>query len=143
MSNLDALFTYNSHAVFDRAVQLLLDARRVLIIGRDLEQTCAIHMHQIATMRFRDWHLVESIDPVSDQILADLGPADVVVAIGTDPCCDGTLRVADYARSRLARVIGLTDWSDSSLAAHAHDALFASIRKPRPVPVPSGHSSPR
>ena len=34
MSNLDAFLTYNSQAVFDRAVQLLLDARRVLIIGR-------------------------------------------------------------------------------------------------------------
>ena len=138
MSNSGSLFTYNSYEAFDRAVQLLLDARRVLIIGGDLEQTCAIHMHQIATMRFLDWHLVESIDPVSDPNLADLGSADVVVAIGTDPCCDGTLRVAEYARSRLARVIGLTDWSNSSLAAHAHDALFASIIGPAPVPSQDG-----
>ena len=85
-------------------------------------------------MRFRDWHLVESIDSVSDRNLADLGPADVVVAIGTDPCCDGILRVADYARSRFAKVIGLTDWSNSSLIAHAHEALFASIRSPSPFP---------
>ena len=133
-SNLNALFACNSHAVFDRAVQLLLDARRVLIIGRDLDRACAIHMHQIATMRFRDWHLVENIDPVSDRNLADLGPIDVVVAIGTDPCCDVTLRVTDYARSRFATVIGLTDWSDSSLVAHAHEALFASIGSPGPFP---------
>ena len=134
MSNLGSLFNYDSYAVFDRAVQLLLDARRVLIIGMDLDRACAIHMHQIATMRFRDWHLVESIDPISDPNLAHLGSADVVVAIGTDPCCDGTLRVADYARSRLARVIGLTDWSKSSLVAHAHEALFASIGSPGPFP---------
>ena len=134
MSNLGSLFTYNCYAVFDRAVQLLLDARRVLIIGMALDHACAIHMHQIATMRFRDWHLVESIDPVSDPNLADLGPADVVVAIGTDPCCDGALKVADYARSRFAKVIGLTDWSNSSLVTHAHEALFASIRSPGPFP---------
>ena len=129
---MNASFACNSRAVFDRAVQLLLDARRVLIIGRDLERACAIHMHQIATMRFGDWHLVEGNDPDSDRNLADLGPVDVVVAIGTDPCCDGTLRVADYARSRFATVIGLTDWSGSSLVAHAHEALFASIESPGP-----------
>ena len=87
-------------------------------------------MHQIATMGFHDWHLVESIDPVSDQKLADLGSSDVVVAVGTDPICDCTLRVADYGRSRGARVIGLTDWIDSSLAARAHDVLFASAKSP-------------
>ena len=132
VSNLNTVFECNSYDVFDRAIQALLDARHVLIIGMDLDHACAIHMHQIAAKRFRNWHLVERTNPPSDQNLADLSPADVVVAIGTTPCCDFTLRVADYARSRCARVIGLTDWSDSSLVAHAHEVLFASVRCPGP-----------
>ena len=130
--NLNLVFDCNSYDVLDRAIQALLDARHVLIIGMDLDRACALHMHQIASRRFRNWHLVERTDPVSDQNLANLTPVDVVVAIGTTPVCDSTLRVADYARSCCARVIGLTDWSDSSLAAHAHEVLLASIRGPSP-----------
>ena len=132
VSNLNTVFECNDYEAFDRAIQALLDARHVLIIGMDLDHACALHMHQIAATRFRNWHLVERTDPASDQNLANLSPADVVVAIGTTPVCDSTLRVADYARSRCARVIGLTDWSDSPLAAHAHDVLFASARCPGP-----------
>ena len=132
ISNLNTVFDCNSYDVFDRAIQALLDARHVLVIGMDLDHACAIHMQQIAAKQFRNWHLVERIDPASDENLADLSSLDVVVAIGTTPCCDFTLRVADYARSRCARVIGLTDWTDSSLVAHAHDVLFASVRCPSP-----------
>ena len=132
VSNLSTVFDCNIYEVFDRAIQALLDARHVLIIGMDLDHACALHMHQIAATRFRNWHLVERTDPVSDPLLACLSPVDVVVAIGTTPICGSTLRVADYARSRCARVIGLTDWSDSPLAAHAHDVLFASARCPGP-----------
>ena len=132
ISDLDTLFERNSYAVFGRAIQALLDARHVLVIGMDVDHACAMHMHQVASRRLRNWHLVERTDPASDQNLADLGPADVVVAIGTTPVCDSTLRVVDYARRRFARVIGLTDWSDSSLATHAHEVLFASVRGPSP-----------
>ena len=79
-----------------------------------------------------NWHLLERTDPASDQYLADLSPADVVVAIGTTPVCDSTLRVVDYARCCFAPVIGLTDWSDSSLATQAHEVLFASVKGPSP-----------
>ena len=132
ISNLNALVDRNSHAVFERAIQALLDARHVLIIGMDLDHASAMHMHQIASRRFRNWHLVERTDPASDRYLAALSPADVVVAIGTTPVCDSTLRVVDYARRCFARVIGLTDWSDSSLATHAHEVLFASVKGPSP-----------
>ncbi len=132
IGNLNTAFECNSHDVLDRAIQALLDARHVLIIGRDVDHVSAIHMHEIATTRFRNWHLVKRTDPGSDQYLADLSPADVVVAIGTTPVCDSTLRVVDYARCCFARVIGLTDWSDSSLATHAHEALFSSVTGPSP-----------
>ena len=130
--NLNALGERNSYTAFDRAIQALLDARHVLIIGRDMDHAAAIRMHQSASRRLRNWHLVERTDPASDQYLADLGPADVVVAIGTTPVCDSTLRVVDYARCCFARVIGLTDWSDSSLATQAHEVLFASVEGPSP-----------
>ena len=130
--NLNALVEHNSYTVFDRAIQALLDARHVLIIGMDVDRASAILMHQIASRRLRNWHLVERTDPGSDQYLADLSPADVVVAIGTTPVCDSTLGVVDYARCCFARVIGLTDWSDSSLATQAHDVLFASVEGPSP-----------
>ena len=132
IKNLNALVERNSHTVFDRAIQALLDARHVLIIGRDVDHASAIHMHQFASRRLRNWHLVERTDPASDQYLADLSPADVVVAIGTTPVCDSTLRVIDYARRCFARVIGLTDWSDSSLATQAHEVLVASVEGPSP-----------
>ena len=130
--NLNALVERNSRTVFDRAIQALLDARHVLIIGMDVDRASAIHMHQFASKQLRNWHLVERTDPASDQYLADLSPADVLVAIGTTPVCDSTLRVVDYARCCFAPVIGLTDWPDSSLATQAHEVLFASVRGPSP-----------
>ena len=132
LSNLDAAFNCNSYEVFERAVQALLDARHVLVVGMGPDRACAVHMHRIASKRFRNWHIVESADPASDRNLADLGPVDVVVAIGTAPVCDSTLRVVDYARCRFARVIGLAEWSYSSLVARAHDVLFVSIGSPGP-----------
>ena len=109
VSNLNTVFDCNDYEVFDRAVQALLDARHVLVVGMDPNHVCAIHMHQIATIRFRNWQLAERIDPISDRNLADLSPVDVVVIIAPAPCRDLTLTVADRARSLGARVIGLTD----------------------------------
>ena len=115
--------------VFDRAIQALMDARHVLVVGRDRDHICAIHMLQIATRRFRNWRLVRCSSPETVEVPTRLTSGDVVVGLALGPFSHAspfdnhTLRLVERAQAIGARVIGITDWRESTLAAYADDVL--------------------
>ena len=128
-SNLVLVFASIDRSVLDRVIQSLMDARHVLVVSRDRDQVCAIHMQQIAARRFRNWHHVRCSGPETIEVPAILAPGDVVVGLAlgpfdhSSPFDDHTLRLAKHARAIGARVIGLVDRLESTLSAHSDDVL--------------------
>lgn len=128
-SNLVLMFASIDRSVLDRVIQSLMDARHVLVVSRDRDQICAIHMQQIAGRRFRNWRHVRCSSPETIDVPAILAPGDVVVGLAlgpfdhSSPFDDHTLRLAKHARAVGARVIGLVDRLESTLSAHSNDVL--------------------
>ena len=128
--DLIGMFNCVDGEALDRAVQALVHARLVLVVGAYSAYSVAVYLHEIACMQLRNWHIVDYYNSNSVRSLPDLTPADVVVGIETNPYGAYTTRVAKLARRVGARVIGITDWTEAPVAAYANDVLLVSPRKP-------------
>ena len=124
------MFNCIDREALDRAVQALMCARFVIVVGEYAAYSVALYLHVLACMGFRNWHIVDKYNAIAVQLLPDLTPADVVVGIETNPYGTYTTRVAQLARRVGARVIGITDWAEAPVAAYANDVLLVSPRKP-------------
>ena len=135
-SNLAIVFASIDHSVLDRVIQSLMDARLVLVVSRDRDQICAIHMQRIAARRFRNWQHVRCGTRETVEVSAILAPDDVVVGLAlgpfdhSSPFDDHTLLLAKRARAIGARVIGLVDRLESTFSAHANDVLHVPGLRP-------------
>ena len=128
-SNLAIVFASIDRSVLDRVIQSLMDARLVLVVSRDRDQICAIHMQRIAARRFCNWQHVRCSAREMVEFSAILAPCDVVVGLAlgpfdhSSPFDDHTLLLAKRARAIGARVIGLVDRLESTFSAQANDVL--------------------
>ena len=127
--------------VFNRVIQALMDARHVLVISRDRDRICAIHMQRIAARRFHNWQHVRCSSPETVEVPVILAPGDVVVGLAlgpfdhSSPFDDHTLRLVERAQAIGARVIGLVDRLESTLSAHANDVLHVPGLRPLTFPT--------
>ena len=135
-SNLANMFASIDRSVLDRLIQSLIDARHVLVVSRDRDQICAIHMQRLAARRFRNWQHVRCSSTGTVEVPAILAPGDVVVGFvlgpfdHSSPFDDHTLRLAKRARAIGVRVIGLVDRLESTFSAHANDVLHVPGLRP-------------
>lgn len=128
VGSIKTLFDHIDRNALERAVQALTDARTVLVIGMHTSQASADHLHRVADMGFRNWHLLAPESPGFFNLLEDLAPGDVVVCIAVEPCAADSIRVARRAKEAEARVIGITDRRTSPLAACSDDVLLISMQ---------------
>ncbi len=139
--NLANMFASIDHSVLDRVIQSLMDARHVLVVSRDRDQICAIHMQRSAARRFYNWQHVRGSTRETVEFSAILAPCDVVVGLAlgpfdhSSPFDDHTLLLAKRARAIGARVIGLVDRLESTFSAHANDVLRVPGLRPLTFPT--------
>ena len=134
VSNINTLFDHIDRAALERAVQALTDARTVLVAGMHTSHAPADHLHRVADMGFRNWHLLAPDSAGFFNLLEDLAPDDVVVCIAVEPYAADSIRIARRAREAGARVIGITDRRTSPLAACSDDILLVSVHSPSHFP---------
>ncbi len=110
---------------FEHAIALLLGARRVYVSG--LRSASSLAMFLALCLNWALGNTQPLVSGVEDWIeqLSTLGPEDVVVAISFPRYTRKTINIADFAASRGARVLAITDNVMSPLARHAEVVLTA------------------
>ena len=128
-SDLEKLKTIHEQvdsAAFDRAVGMILDARRIYILGVRSSAPLAAFLGFYFNLIFENVRLVHttSVSEMFEQILS-AGPGDVVIAISFPRYSKRTVKAMDFARNSGASVVAITDKPDSSVARNADCCLLA------------------
>lgn len=111
---------------FDRAVDLILGARRIYILGVRSSAPLAAFLGFYFNLIFDNIRLVHttSVSEMFEQILS-VGEGDVVIGISFPRYSKRTIKAMKYARSTGATVIALTDKSNTPIADNADVCLMA------------------
>ena len=111
---------------FDRAVDLILGARRIYILGVRSSAPLAAFLGFYFNLIFDNIRLVHttSVSEMFEQILS-VGEGDVVIGISFPRYSKRTIKAMKFARSTGATVIALTDKSNTPIADNADVCLMA------------------
>jgi Transcriptional regulators len=115
-----------SHEDFDRAVDTLISAKRIYIIGMRSSASLASFAHFYFRLIFDDAQLVQTTSgsEIFENLLR-IGERDAVLAISFPRYSKRIINAVEYAKSRGASVISLTDSPDSPIARPADIKLLA------------------
>lgn len=111
---------------FQAAVNAILKARRIYILGVRSAATLANFLGYYLHYMFRDVHIVTAsgANEMFEQIVG-VGPEDAVIAFSFPRYSTATAKGARYCRSTGATVIGLTDSALSPLGQNCDHVLLA------------------
>ena len=112
---------------FDRAVDRIISARRIYILGVRSSATLAGFLHYQLQMVFDNLTLVQTTsgNEMLEQIMR-IGEGDVMIAISFPRYSKRIIKAVDFAVSKGANVIALTDSKESPIAQNASQLLTAS-----------------
>lgn len=111
---------------FSKAVQMVLKAKKIYLMGLRSSSPLSSFMHFYFTLLFDDVRHIHtnSANEVFEQILP-IGPGDVMIGISFPRYSSRTIQSMQYARQRGASVLVITDKEDTPLAQQADVALYA------------------
>ena len=111
---------------FSKAVSTILNAKKIYIMGLRSSSPRSSFMHFYMTPLFDDVRHIHSnsANEVFEQVLP-IGPGDVMIGISFPRYSSRTIQSMQYARSRGASVIVITDKADTPMTEYADVALFA------------------
>ena len=111
---------------FDRAVQQIVDARRIYILGLRSSTAIASFLGFYLNLLFENVVLVHttSVSEMFEQVLR-IGPGDVMIGISFPRYSSRTVKVMQFASDRGADVLAITDSEASPLCRTARTALLA------------------
>lgn len=111
---------------FEQAVQLLLGAKKIYLMGLRSSAPLSSFMHFYFTLLFDDVRHIHSnsANEVFEQVLP-IGPGDLMIGISFPRYSSRTIQSMQYARHKGASVLAITDKKDTPLSEHADIALFA------------------
>lgn len=114
--------------VFDRAVDAILSARRIYILGVRSSATIAYFLHFYFDYMFDNVKKVNASSPgeVFEQ-LARVEKDDVVIAISYPRYSRSAIQAAKFCRESGAKVVAITDSDRSPMAAFADFLLTAKM----------------
>ncbi len=111
---------------FDRAVNMILNAKRIYIIGTRSSVSLASFFGYYMGYMMENVTVVQ--DTAASEIIEQLfrvGPGDVVVGITFPRYSSRTMAAVRYAKSRGAKTVVITDCEASPLAAYGDVSLYA------------------
>ncbi len=128
-ADMDSLkHTYDNidESAFAKAVNMILEAKKIYIMGLRSSSPLSSFMHFYMTPLFDEVRHIHSnsANEVFEQILP-IGPGDVMIGISFPRYSTRTIQSMQYARSRGASVIVITDKGDTPMTENADVALFA------------------
>ncbi|MBC5731036.1 MurR/RpiR family transcriptional regulator [Pseudoflavonifractor sp. DSM 107456] len=111
---------------FDRAVDAIVSARRIYILGVRSASAIASFLAFYFNLIFEDVVHIHStsVSEVFEQLLR-IGPRDVIIGISFPRYSRRTVKAMEFARDRGAQVVAITDSETSPLTAIATHTLMA------------------
>lgn len=113
-------------AAFDRAVEAILNARAIYIIGMRSSSALAEFMNYYLSYMFEDVRLIRTTSgsEIFEQLLR-MEKDDVILAISFPRYSSRIVNAVEYAHQTDARVVAITDSENSPIAKNAHAVLTA------------------
>ncbi|WP_112663030.1 MurR/RpiR family transcriptional regulator [Microvirga flavescens] len=131
VANLEGALAAIDEGTFTRAMEALLRARRIFIIGSGVSHHVAAHLEEGLALYLDANVIFASSRGGPEQALrhiTTLGAEDLVLAISVPRYSRGTVDLTNLAKERGAMVLALTDAPSSPLVPIADMTLFAPAR---------------
>lgn len=126
MSNITAMLDTVDHREFDRAVEALLSAKTIYILGTRTSAALSMFMGFYLNLLFENVRVLyeNTAGEIFEQLLR-IGPGDVFIGISFPRYSKRTVKAVRFAKDRGASVLALTDADTSPIAACADICLLA------------------
>jgi DNA-binding MurR/RpiR family transcriptional regulator len=128
-ANVDALLDMRNTVSFESmadAVQMLQSAPHIYIAGLRRSRPIATYLAYSLARSERRCGLLDFGGGMASQQIANMGPNDLLVAIGFTPYSQPVVDAVMDAFMSRRRILAITDGHDSVLAKHAANSLFVS-----------------
>jgi len=126
IENIRATMEENTQETFNRAVEAIVAAKKIYILGVRSSSAIASFMSFYFHLIFDNVRLVSTnaASEIFEQLMR-VGPGDVVIAVSFPRYSKRTVQAMRYSAAKGATVIALTDSPDSPLVATSSITLFA------------------
>lgn len=128
--HLSELVQPSSIAMFAAAADLMVEARQIFCIGVRSSFPAAHLMHYVGALLGSPTELIEGIGGTANDALRSIGPRDILLAVTVCPYSSYTMQVAEFAVSRGAKLVALTDSELSPIAKLSE--IVISVRTETP-----------
>ena len=127
MENVKRTYENIDEEAFRRAVELILAAKRIYIMGLRSASSLSSFLNFYLTLLFDDVRHIHSnsANAVFEQILP-IAPGDVLIGISFPRYSNQTIQSMQYARQRGAGVVGITDKPGTLFAENLDVGLYAA-----------------
>ncbi|QRM32926.1 MurR/RpiR family transcriptional regulator [Microvirga sp. VF16] len=110
-------------AALAAAADVMTDARHIFCLGLRSSFPAAYLMHYVGSLLGSSTVLVDGVGGTANDALQTVGPRDVLLAVTVSPYTRHTLQAAEFAVSRGAKLVALTD-SELSPVARLAEVLI-------------------
>jgi DNA-binding MurR/RpiR family transcriptional regulator len=131
LENTEKMFAQQAVADLETAVDLMINARRVYVLGLGLAYPLAYNFWYVARMGFDHFILTPRHGSLPADDIIRMDERDCLLAMTFQPYRRDTLAAVQRARKNGAKVIGITDSNAASLCRDADIGLVAPTHTPQ------------
>jgi DNA-binding MurR/RpiR family transcriptional regulator len=131
LENTEKMFAQQSVAELERAVDMMVNARRVYVLGLGLAYPLAYNFYYVARMGFDHFILTPRHGSLPSDDIIRMDERDCLVAMTFQPYRRDTLAAVQRARKTGAKIIGITDSSAATLCREADIGLVSPTHTPQ------------
>ena len=131
LDNMDKMFAQQSVKDLERAVDWMIDARRVYVLGLGLAYPLAYNFWYVARMGFDYFHLSPRHGSLPSDDIVRMDDRDLLLAMTFQPYRRDTLAAVQQAKTQGAKIIGVTDSNAATLCREADLGLVAPTHTPQ------------
>ena len=131
LQNTEKMFAQQSVEDLERAVDMMINARRVFVLGLGLAYPLAYNFWYVARMGFDHFVLTPQHGSLPSDDLIRMGESDCLLAMTFQPYRRDTLAAVQRAKKTGAKIIGVTDSSAAELCREADLGLVSPTHTPQ------------
>lgn len=128
--HLDRLARAPAVAMLAAAAEIMLDARQIFCIARRSSFPVVHLVHHVGCQLGCPTRLVDEIGGIANDALHSIGPEDVLLAVTVSPYARFTMQAAEFAVSRGAKLVAITDSELSPIANLTRTVILVRTEMP-------------